>query len=302
MRTTSVGAAYEHVPSRGELLWLDGAWSCPGARPRQTVFHPACEVGIILNGAESILYEGGHEVMLRRGDVWLCNAWEVHGWEVPEEGVRTVVPHFLPEFLGDADIGIGPWQVLFAAPPELRPRVRDGQVRDHMCAIGEDLSRESSLKRPSWAHLVRLEILHILTELAREWEPGDLAEGEAAQDERVQVPKLPDRLMPALVLVRSAHPHRVSVSQAAAACAMSASRFQAEFAQAAGRPFGRFCLEMRLQAARHLLASSQLTVKEVARQTGFWDDCHLHRAFLREYQLTPAHYRASRQQAPVGGT
>ena len=99
--------------------------------------------------------------------------------------------------------------------------------------------------------------------------------------------------MPAFVLVRSTHPHKVSVSQAAKACAMSRSRFEAEFRQAAGVSLGQFCLQMRLKAAAHLLASSDLTVKEVAVRTGFWDDSHLHRFFLREHGQTPSRYRAS---------
>lgn len=300
MISPSESPAYEHAPGSGRLLWLDGAWSCPGARDRTTVFHPACEVGILLDGEESILYEGGYEAVLRRGDVWLCAAWEVHGWQVADCGVRTVVPHFLPEFLGEVDVGVGPWQTLFAVPPESRPRVPDGQMRKHMCAIGEELSSESLLKRPSWAHVVRLEVLHILTDLARDWEPHDITHSKELEGLRVQMPELPDRLMPAFVLVRSTHPHKVTVRQAAAACAMSSSRFQAEFTEAAEMSFGRFCLRMRLGAAVHLLASSDLTVKEVAAQAGFWDDSHLHRAFVKEYGQTPTEYREARQRIDAG--
>ncbi len=77
---------------------------------------------------------------------------------------------------------------------------------------------------------------------------------------------------------------------------MSRSRFEAEFRQAAGVSFGQFCLQMRLKAAARLLTSSDLTVKEVAARTGFWDDSHLHRAFLREYGQTPTDYREARQR------
>lgn len=301
MHMPSESPTYEHTPGKGRLLWFDGAWSCPGARARTTVFHPACEVGVILDGEESILFENGYEAVLRRGDVWLCNAWEVHAWQVSDCGVRTAVPHFLPEFLGEADVGCGPWQTLFSTPASLRPYVRDERTRLHFCAIGEDLSRESLLKRPSWTHLVRLEVLHLLTELVRDWEPPPIIDGRAERDPRVELPELPARLMPALVLVRSAHPHKVSVSQAAKACAMSRSRFEAEFRQAAGVSLGQFCLQMRLKAAAHLLTSSDLTVKEVAARTGFWDDSHLHRFFLREHGQTPSEYRASHLKRHLHG-
>lgn len=301
MHMPSESPTYEHTPGKGRLLWFDGAWSCPGARARTTVFHPACEVGVILDGEESILFEDGYEAVLRRGDVWLCNAWEVHAWQVSDCGVRTAVPHFLPEFLGEADVGCGPWQTLFSTPASLRPYVRDERTRLHFCAIGEDLSRESLLKRQSWTHLVRLEVLHLLTELVRDWEPPPIVDGRAEPDPRVELPELPARLMPALVLVRSAHPHKVSVSQAAKACAMSRSRFEAEFRQAAGVSLGQFCLQMRLKAAAHLLTSSDLTVKEVAARTGFWDDSHLHRFFLREHGQTPSEYRASHLKRHLHG-
>ncbi len=286
--------AYEHAPGKGRLLWLDGAWSCSGARPRATVFHPAYEVGIILSGEEHIFFDSGLELTLQRGDVWLCNAWEVHGWAVAECGVRSVVPHFLAQFLGEADIGIGPWQRLFAAPPELRPYARDRETREHFVAIGEDLSRESWRKRPSWEHLVRLAVLHVLTELAREWEPPAATDERAARG--VQLPHLPERLMPALVLAQGPPTRKVSVTEAAEACSLSRSRFQAEFRRAAGISFGHFCVRMRLRTAEHLLASSDLSVREVAARTGFHDDSHLHRFFLREYGQTPGDYRASHRQ------
>jgi len=291
MHMSTDAPAYEHAPGKGRLLWLDGAWSCAAARPRQTVYHPAYEVGIVLSGEEHIYFDSGLELTLRRGDVWLCNAWEVHGWEVAECGVRTVVPHFLAEFLGEATVGTGPWQRLFAVSPELRPSARDQETREHFVAIGEDLARESWRKRPSWEQLVRLEVLHVLTELARDWAPPAATDERAARG--AQLPHLPRRLMPALVLAQSPGTHRVTVADAARACSLSKSRFQAEFLRAAGTSFGRFCLQLRLRAAAHLLRTSALTVREVAARTGFVDDSHLHRFFLREHGQTPNEYRLS---------
>lgn len=282
---------YEHTPGKGRALWLDGAWSWPRAKDLAVVFHPAYEVGIIMAGEEWIFFEGEREFVCRPGDVWLCRAWELMGWQVSDCGVRTVVPHFLPGFLGDADIGIGPWHSVFEVPPSLRPRVHDTRMREHFRAIGEHMSTESLEKRASWEHLVRLDIIHLLTELARDWEPPDATDESTSKRMDRLVPDLPDRLMPALVLARAAEDHKVSIAQAAEACGLSKSRFQAEFHQAAGMTFGRYCLRTRLRMAAHLLAASSLSVKEVAVKSGFWDDSHFHRHFHREYNQSPTEYR-----------
>ncbi len=58
-----------------------------------------------------------------------------------------------------------------------------------------------------------------------------------------------------------------------------------------GVSFGRFTLRTRMAMASRLLACTELSVGEIAAQTGFADGSHLHRMFTRHFSCTPGEYR-----------
>jgi transcriptional regulator GlxA family with amidase domain len=49
---------------------------------------------------------------------------------------------------------------------------------------------------------------------------------------------------------------------------------------------------LRLDAARRLLGNPELSIKQVARRSGFGDEYNLRRAFNRELGVAPSDYRA----------
>ena len=59
-----------------------------------------------------------------------------------------------------------------------------------------------------------------------------------------------------------------------------------------GLPPHRFVLAQRIRAARRLLERGAAPA-EVAAQTGFFDQSHLHRHFTRTLGMTPAAYAAA---------
>jgi AraC-like DNA-binding protein len=62
-----------------------------------------------------------------------------------------------------------------------------------------------------------------------------------------------------------------------------------------GVTFGRFALRARLHQAAHLLLHTGIPIDTIAKDTGFADGSHLHRAFVRTYDCTPAQYRKRRR-------
>ncbi|MBN1458522.1 MAG: helix-turn-helix transcriptional regulator [Armatimonadetes bacterium] len=259
--------------------------------------HEGIEVGIVL--------EGGHERTCEEaiwqyapGDVWLSAGWEQHGWRTTMPRTRDVVLLFLPEFLGVEYVGQVSWLTLFAVPPQNRPRVETQEMRAWMLAVGWQLARELEQERPGWQNAVRLDLLRLLLEVGREWTPPE------APSERplLRASDLP-RVLPALALVHSRPGQRVSVEEAARKCEVGRARFCTLFRNAMGITFGRFCLRSRLGYAGRLLMATNLPVEAVAERSGFADNSHLHRAFVKQYGRTPGEYRAwareSRSRCPT---
>ncbi len=73
---------------------------------------------------------------------------------------------------------------------------------------------------------------------------------------------------------------------------MSQRSFTRRFKAATGVRATQYWQQLRIETAKELLASSNLTIQEVADQVGYQDQGHLTRLFKQDLNLTPKAYRA----------
>jgi AraC family transcriptional regulator len=85
----------------------------------------------------------------------------------------------------------------------------------------------------------------------------------------------------------------IQLDDMAAAIDVSVSQLMSLFKRVLGQPPHRFLVNLRVSSARHLLASTNLPIAEIAGACGFAHQEHLTRLFRREIGLTPAAYRKS---------
>jgi AraC-like DNA-binding protein len=253
------------------------------AQPSALV-HAAFEVGILLHGTqerhcEGVLFPAGP------GDAWLCGMWEPHGWCNVSPETTCVVLRFLPEFLGDEFIDGAPWLSMFGATPALRPRVRSAEIRERVLSVGKELAEEILERRSGWTTVVRSDLLRLLALLHREWAVP------TASSYGMEHHTMLDRVAPALSLLRERPLRRVGVQQAATACNLSYSQFGRIFRRAMGMSFGAFCTRARLAHVAQQIVTTRMPLDGLAREAGFVDASHLHRAFVRRYGCTPGEYR-----------
>ncbi len=72
---------------------------------------------------------------------------------------------------------------------------------------------------------------------------------------------------------------------------VSYSWFRSHFAAHTGLSPHQYLLELRLVRARNLIAETELTVKEIAAQTGFDDEHYFSRLFRQKLNFTPSQWR-----------
>jgi len=75
---------------------------------------------------------------------------------------------------------------------------------------------------------------------------------------------------------------------------MSPYHFARLFRRSTGRPPHRFVLHRRIERARTLLATEELSIGEIARAVGFRTPSHFTTVFRRATGITPSRYRTCR--------
>lgn len=84
---------------------------------------------------------------------------------------------------------------------------------------------------------------------------------------------------------------RLSLAQLAKIAKVSEPRFRRLFQSVMEMTPGHYVTTIRLNAARKLLATTDMLISDIATQVGFWDQSHFLKAFKRERGLTPSQYR-----------
>jgi len=230
-------------------------------------------VGIVVAGGMRV--RRGREVH-RFGPGDVC-AWdpsarhEGRPWRSPHWAARLVVLELpdVRELVLDPD-GAGGDVVLAS------PRVRDPGLARRFLAL------HAALELPAW----RLERDTML----QEWLCALAGPDVAATAPRAA--RGDPALRRACELIGDDLARNLTLAEVAAAAGVSRHRLTRLFRAAYGLPPHRFVLAQRIRAARRLLEGGAAPA-EVAAQTGFFDQSHLHRHFTRTLGMTPAAYAAA---------
>ena len=156
------------------------------------------------------------------------------------------------------------------------PRVRDPGLARRFLAL------HAALERPAW----RLE----RDTLCRSGCPPSRAASAGATTPRAA--RRDPALRRACELMGDDLARNLTLAEVAAAAGISRHRLTRLFRAAYGVPPHRFVLAQRVRTARRLLEAGAAPA-DVAAQTGFFDQSHLHRHFTRTLGMTPAAYAAA---------
>lgn len=88
---------------------------------------------------------------------------------------------------------------------------------------------------------------------------------------------------------------RIHLAELAGAVNLSPSRFSHFFKTQAGLSPGNYLRRLRMEKARHLLATTLLTIKEIMAMAGYNSKSLFVRHFRRYFGLAPSEYRKSIQ-------
>ena len=246
--------------------WLEIRTTIQSRQPYADHFHSTFSVGLILEGGTR-LTSGGLDHLARVGDLVLIEPGAIHKCNPVDGRARSYHMIYLDPAWCLARAGF---------PPGLR--LRAGQVLVREPGLFQGLAETAAaIARRGRADEERLAdlIARLTRDYCRAEEPA------------------PERAAEARRLIGADLENPVRLAEVARGVGLGREGFIRAFRRSTGLTPGNYRQCLRLSAARRLLRQGH-DIAEVALATGYADQSHFHRMFVKYFSATPGQYRANR--------
>ena len=113
--------------------------------------------------------------------------------------------------------------------------------------------------------------------------------------ERRGAPEYKD-ILPAITYANSHINERIYVPDLAKLCLLSETAFRKRFLACTGKTPTKYITDLKIEKAKELLKSSDITIEAIVTQLGFYDSAHFHKVFKRECGISPSDFRAKNER------
>lgn len=256
-------------------------------------WHPELEINFVLKGqAEAIINFESH--IISEGDIVIINKDEVHGffrYESSDFNCKAVVFHL--DFIGGKttdDVFMEFISPLANKEKQfiniLKPSFLGyEQVKEQL----EIIFKVYEQKEPYFKLLLKSELLKILYQLF----------SFSAVSTRNVWSKRNNSMKAAIDFIAQNYNRHISAEEAAAVAGYSKYHFLRIFKEAAGMEFSRYINRVRFEHAAVLLKETNLSVTDIALNTGFSDSAYFTRKFKEEFHTTPLVFRNSQGREKI---
>ncbi len=93
--------------------------------------------------------------------------------------------------------------------------------------------------------------------------------------------------------IEERYAEQISLRDVAEAVGYSRCHLTTKFRRATGLSVTAWIIRRRIEEARRLLASGNLSVAEASELVGFGDPCYFNRQFVRHFGVTPGRFRTT---------
>ncbi|MBN1556448.1 MAG: helix-turn-helix transcriptional regulator [Phycisphaerae bacterium] len=242
--------------------------------------HAGLEMGVILRGKVN-RWQGRYKQTLTRGEVWLCNAWEPHGFSAVRTPVDLLEVMYWPAGLAmSGAVDRVDYLQPFRLPAADRPAAKSKATKRKMIQLAEEILalQNAPLGFERQALLVKWILLELIAGRKNLPTGANSATGM-------------ERILPALQLVQDHPTRRIPLDEAARACHISTPLLVRLFRTMMGASFAEYARRRRLAALAAELRSSGTKISALAKTHGFIDAPHLNRIFKSAFGMTPGEYR-----------
>lgn len=250
-------------------------------------WHDTYEIGYVLNGCGTFVVEN-QTYSFVPGQVHVINNSDRH-MAFSESGAHFFNVHFHPDLLRDATFPEieSAAQRLFALGSQRFTPVLPADNPHTACVIQllRRIAEEHQAGAPYWPIAVKGLLLQVIGLLLRYFLLADsLDEAQLRRHELLQ------RLLPALQLIEQRLDDPPSQEELAGVVALSSSRFSALFHEAIGMSPVAYRNSRRIVLAQRLMLGGNITIRQIAEQSGFNTVQQFNKIFHRMTGSTPSAY------------
>ena len=251
-------------------------------------FHDELELTFVIK-SEGIKFIGDHTSEFKPGEIVLLGSRLPHYWrnhdnyyqETNEKGAEAIIIRFNKDYAGSEFLKIPPMKPVFDL---LHNAKRGVYIYKQHSYLQQKLIRFLALSEGQRIIALTEILLHIATEISYSYL---CSIGYAHQFKSNDIEKIDTVYNYVLNHFKT----DLSVQDIASKCNMNTAAFCRYFKKKTGKTFKDFMNEIRLGNAAKLLLNGDLTVAEVAFESGFNNPSYFNRLFKRMKGITPTAYR-----------
>ncbi len=255
--------------------------------------HDDIELIYATSGSFAVFLNGTRHNFLT-GDLLIINAHEIHRIETLDDGLNSyIVLKFSPELIYNAEQSI--FEIKYILPFILsnatRQKIISAPFLSESCiesamheAVTEYINRDYGFEIA-----IKMNICRIFLWILRFWHKNGVNLNiDSASQENYN-----GRMAKVFSYISENYTQNITVAQMAELCSMSYSYFSKVFKQITGRSFNDYVNYIRLREAERLLATTEMSVTEIAYNTGFSSSSYFVSKFREHKCTTPKKYRAA---------
>ena len=270
----------------------------------EDIYGKGCMVGAHYHDYIEILYctDGNFEAYLsgvkytfKKGEMIVINSNEIHSiYSCGEEKNRYIVVKVLPELLYDNEQSIAEakYFLLFMSGNSTQQKIFPSHKIDNtdLPNAFAEIEQEFTSGKYGFELSVKLNIFKIFLYIVREYEKnGNLVSSSINEN-------IAQHLCNVLDYMETNYADQISMKQAAEMCYMSYNYFSRVFRKFIGKSFNEYLIDIRLWHAKKLLISSNISITEIAQNTGFGTTSYFIEAFKKHTGATPMRFKKSQRK------
>lgn len=250
-------------------------------------WHELLEIAYVIKGGLIISVEG-QSYKVTQGDLVIINSGMVHGFSRSEPDTLIVIVQFGLELFDQSlvDLRDRMFQRLVFERKTIVTTEDDGEIHRQLEALVLDMRREYFDKLEGYRLAIKARLYELALILLRRVPTRQFSKAEL--NKRLHRNEILERIFK---YVYRHFTEPITLSDAANSAALSKFYFTRFFKEQTGQNFHNYLTRVRLSHAEELLAGSDLSITDIAYQSGFTSLKTFNRLFKTYIGVCPTQYR-----------
>ena len=250
---------------------------------RQTHFHSDIEILVPLRG-DVFITASNQRTLLKRGEFFVVNRSEAHSLVRTDEANMLLVLQFSPNFCRDYYPQLSRYRILQNhVTNEMNPR-----LYNELLVNFEYMFRCMGEKKEGYQLALMASLNRIAAAVVRYGEYENQISDKKSSEEKLRL-----RLAGIIDYIQKNYTHNISLAELAQRENLDMTYLSHFIKNKLGVTFREYVNRLRLERAVDLVATTRMRMIDICIDCGYSDYRYLNKAFMKEFNMTPAQVRES---------